>query len=807
MFQDEKKGVSLIVLIITIIVMIILASSIVLAVSKNNPIESAKKSKFLSDVSTFKEELAMYELDKTSNALFLYDITELSANASSITEGGIKDTQKNITDVIPSMKKTDYVEKLEILNGELVYIGVSDKESEWLNGIIGIKNFNIDILATPYLKNISGSVELWGSLVNVNNISYCKIYLTDKKGEYSTEPNINSSAQVKTVPFDFDNLESNHDYYIKVEVKMANEENVRVQESGKITTKSDSTAPDAPIILVPMYSNKNQISPISITFKDNENGSGINKELCKYLIDNSSTNYTKDNSIWKGNVNSFNISEFSGNIVNMSAVVNSDGDYYLHVLSVDMAGNMNTATSSKTIVDKISPTATFGTNGGSNIKTASTTVTVSDSGSGVVASSLQYVWDTQNSTTPTSGWTSFTNGTTITKGGVTGTYHLWIKGSDNAGNSVVTKSNAFNIDNTAPTNPVITPSTTAWTNSNVTVTIVYPSDATIKEYSLDGTTWTSYTAVLSISTNNTTVYARGKDQAGNQSGTSTLTIANIDKISPTVAFGTSGGSNIQTASTTVTVSDTGGSTVNTSSLQYAWDTQNSTTPTNGWTTFANGATITKGSVTATYYLWIKASDNAGNSVVTKSNAFNIDNTAPAVPTIIPNTTAWTNSNVIVSITYPSDATTQEYSTNGTTWTAYTAPLVISANNTTVYARGKDAAGNQSGTSTLTIVNIDKEGPDVDFTRITKGISYDVTITDKGSGVNFSTLKYVWYFNGITRPTSGWIGFTYGNTIIGGNGGSIPYLWIMATDTLGNVTYKSNVCDIDTELPPEVLVGC
>ena len=116
------------------------------------------------------------------------------------------------------------------------------------------------------------------------------------------------------------------------------------------------------------------------------------------------------------------------------------------------------------------------------------------------------------------------------------------------------------------------------------------------------------------------VYAKGTDVAGNQIAQATLTVANIDRTAPIATFGTNGGF-METAYTTVTVSDVGGSNVNTGTLQYVWDTQNVTTPVSGWTAFTNGSAITKTNVYGTYYLWIRANDNVGNSVVTKSNSF------------------------------------------------------------------------------------------------------------------------------------------------------------------------------------------
>ena len=54
-----KKGISLMVLVITIIIIIILAGVTILSFSRNNPIESAKKAVILQDLDTFRSELSL----------------------------------------------------------------------------------------------------------------------------------------------------------------------------------------------------------------------------------------------------------------------------------------------------------------------------------------------------------------------------------------------------------------------------------------------------------------------------------------------------------------------------------------------------------------------------------------------------------------------------------------------------------------------------------------------------------------------------------------------------------------------------
>jgi hypothetical protein len=272
----------------------------------------------------------------------------------------------------------------------------------------------------------------------------------------------------------------------------------------------------------------------------------------------------------------------------------------------------------------------------------------------------------------------------------------------------------FDIDSTAPENPVMVANPATFTNGNVAVTITYSEDTTVKEYSLDGTTWQTYTSPVTVTDNGITVYARGKDNVGNETGVSTLTVNNIDKTAPTVVYGLNGSSAIQSASTTVTVNDTDGSGINVVTLEYVWDTQNTATPSSGWTAFTNGQALTKAGVTGTYYLWIKATDNAGNTAVSKTNGFVTDNTPPTV--------------------------------------AY-------------------------GT------NVESDPVQVSTT---------ITASDVGSGINASSLQYIWDTQNVTVPVAGWTLFVNGATVTKTGDGTY-YLWVKAVDNAGNIiTEKSNV---------------
>ncbi|MEG0522242.1 MAG: hypothetical protein RR594_07300 [Clostridia bacterium] len=117
----KKKGMSLIVLVITILVMIILAGVVVVSLSKNNPIEKAGEALFKTDIASFKDELN------------LSIVTNLS-NTSNMQKADINASGKDMLKYIPSMGDK-YIDKLEIVDSELVFIGEKESEKEWADNI------------------------------------------------------------------------------------------------------------------------------------------------------------------------------------------------------------------------------------------------------------------------------------------------------------------------------------------------------------------------------------------------------------------------------------------------------------------------------------------------------------------------------------------------------------------------------------------------------------------------------------------------------------------------------------------------
>ena len=118
--MNKRKGISLIVLVITILVMIILAGVVVVSLQKNNPIEKAKEATFKNNVASYKDELSLAVATRSSNGI-----------AEKINAG-----EADIKNYIPSITKED-TKKFSIIENKLAYIGDVVKEDA-LAGEIGV---------------------------------------------------------------------------------------------------------------------------------------------------------------------------------------------------------------------------------------------------------------------------------------------------------------------------------------------------------------------------------------------------------------------------------------------------------------------------------------------------------------------------------------------------------------------------------------------------------------------------------------------------------------------------------------------
>jgi len=137
----KKSGISLIVLVITIIVIIILAGSVILSLSRNNPILTAQEATFKNDMDSLQSELTMYITSKYTQTLGGFDINTMNGEVSTY---------------IPSVTKYDT--SFDILKGKLIYTGTD------IQTLAYVRNMNLDV-STVY----DGTVAINKPTLNVVN--------------------------------------------------------------------------------------------------------------------------------------------------------------------------------------------------------------------------------------------------------------------------------------------------------------------------------------------------------------------------------------------------------------------------------------------------------------------------------------------------------------------------------------------------------------------------------------------------------------------------------------------------------------
>lgn len=540
------------------------------------------------------------------------------------------------------------------------------------------------------------------------------------------------------------------------------------------------------------------------------------------------------------------------------------GTYKVTYTSTDASGNTNTMERTVIVDDTTPPTVAFVTNGSlvySKLK--STIVNVTDF---TTLTTLKFKW-TNSTIAPSedSFTSSFTTGSNLqTPNGLSGEYYLWILAKDYRNNKTIIRSNKFLLDNTAPTitilgaNPAAHPKNEAYVDAGVSV-----------NDNEDG----SITKGISVISNVTAgilgtyeVKYTVSDSSGN-TATATRVVNVIDVTPPVITFSLNGSSTYAKSRTTL-VNATDDSAITT--LKYLWK-NNTTEPSIADFNYSlsSGSSITTPpGVDGDYYLWIYAKDSKDNYVITRSNAFKMDNIAPTI-TIVGNTTinhevkttysdlgATASDNIDGNITnnisadmqvaagmvgtYTVTYTVSDSSGNsvsvsriinvidttapiitllgdnpyrlvaGTTWSdpgatasdtndgnltssiskeSKLAPLIPGVYEITYSV--KDSANNTS--SIKRIVNVvDESDPVITFgtltsTTYTKISSTSVSVTDTYSGVDTTSLRYLWTTS-TTAPTDWTNSFTNNSSLSTTSGlNGTYYLWVYAKDLSGNET--------------------
>ena len=324
-------------------------------------------------------------------------------------------------------------------------------------------------------------------------------------------------------------------------------------------------------------------------------------------------------------------------------------------------------------------------------------------------------------------------------------------------------------DRIVPTVSNIQASITTLTNQNVILTADFADDVELASalYKIgENGEWTTYVDSVSVS-ENTIVYFKAIDTAGNESEVVSYTVSNIDKIAPKKPVPTA---NITTP-TNMDVLVTADFDDDSVSCEYSLNGKN-------WGIYPGG--ILFGANMSVYF---RSVDAAGNvSEVAEYEVTNIDRTAPSKPVVSADVTTPTNRGVMVSATFDEDTSTKEYSLDGEEWLAYT-DTILCAKNETVSFRGIDAAGNVSEVVSLEVNNIDTEAPSDPAGLKAYVVDHSVVlvwnVSTDNSGVKEYVVKYTLEGQTFTATTSG-------TSYVLNNAASGTYNWsVQAADFAGN----------------------
>ena len=522
---------------------------------------------------------------------------------------------------------------------------------------------------------------------------------------------------------------------------------------------------------------------------------------------------------------------FTEDFDNGDTIKSPDGatgdDWHLWIKAEDENGNESIIGAGPFYLDNTAPTVDFGENGNTNWSNEhSTTVTVGDPNSGVDEGSLKYQW-VQGDGTPTEDTftNSFNNGDEIkSPDNVTGDdWHLWILAKDELGNTVIIGSDPFYLDNSNPTVIFNPNGKSSWSKTQNSTVTVNDQGAGVNASSLkyqwtqsteqpaENTFTTPFTNGGTISKNDGTgnnwhLWILAKDNIGN----TLIQRSNafwLDNTVPTLTLSNTGTTSSITVTATASDSQSG---VNNSTYRYYIKEVNG----NYGSAVSDGNTHTFNGLkqNTTYIIRVEVTDNVGNTVAKETGNITTG-TVPEGSTSIdyklnPNT--WTNGNVTVtlsknsSLQSPNNYTLQYRIGTGGTWTNYTAPLVRS-DNTTIYARLIDAAGNFGGNKTITFTWIDKNIPTLSAeptTQNTASQTVSVVVTGSDTGTSGfaanQSLEYAWSTSNTDAPTeyesitgTNAAGATSAKfTVPGRDLTGTYYLWIQAgslQDRAGNKT--------------------
>ncbi len=568
-----------------------------------------------------------------------------------------------------------------------------------------------------------------------------------------------------------------------------------ISETKNHTVTIDSIAPESTITIEGTVGDSGwYISDVTVTITAVDNVSGVEK-----------IQYKLDNGDWQ---------DYDENA---RVVIKDEGVKTLYYRAIDWAGNTETA-HEKTFenLDPIPPQPVpivpEPPSDGGGYYVSPPTIDISYTPSPIEPTgtpTYDYSFDCEH-------WTPCNGQVVIDEDG---TWIVYVRVTDGAGNTSPPKAVTIKIDKSAPVtilkSKVGTLGLNGWYTSNVDIVLSAEDSVSgmkLTQYALNGnwithmaeTTGTTLSNITLSQEGTTTMPYLSKDVAGNIEDTNGPDIYLIDKTAPesTITLeGTKANKGWYTSDITVTLSAQDNAS-GVDKIRYSTDTVT-------WNDY-QGAFVLKhgGTQRVSFY----ALDMAGNREATHTVVIPIDKKKPKHqkhPHGIPGRNGWYKSKVDITLDAtdtPEDAEDVsgieeiDYSFDGEGWSTYAPDQVITVSSegeTTLFGRSSDVAGNTEDTGLADTVKIDTTLPEatVALTGTAAGGWYRTDVfaglaaNDAISGVDAQTIKY---------STDGTTWLPYQLLTIGSEGTtSLSYI---VDDVAGNETTVTTQIFIDKTKP-------
>jgi hypothetical protein len=178
--MKRNKGISLIILVITIIVIIILSGTVILSLSKNNPITSATEATFKTSASEYNSELALYLTTKYSESS-TFNPKTLYADKWNGTVGGISGSVKQYITSMTVEDGANYV----IYAGKVYYVGIDSNKKDWAKNV-GLSEGLVMWLDGDDFKNSPATTTWIDKSGNSNDATVLNFSYTSSSGSDGT---------------------------------------------------------------------------------------------------------------------------------------------------------------------------------------------------------------------------------------------------------------------------------------------------------------------------------------------------------------------------------------------------------------------------------------------------------------------------------------------------------------------------------------------------------------------------------------------------------------------------------------------